>query len=216
MLLDDEEFRIMEGAAQHQLRLQIDDAKFRSLFDNFFAGRQFAGTRVLELGPGQYDFSRLAAAAGATVFAIDHDPAVVALGRKRGHEAILADFLTFDWNSLRGEFDGLFARASIAPDRFSDPALLGELVDKICSVLKPGGWGWLAPWNRFSNTTPAYVELLLAAQRSAFERHGFTTFELTPLMAGPEDYLLDHWELFLRGLDPGPAGSNPRTLLSYV
>jgi SAM-dependent methyltransferase len=211
MLLDDDEFQMMASAAQPQLRVHEPDTKFRWLFSNFFAAQQFAGTRVIELGPGQYDFARLAAAAGATILTIDHDPAVVALGRKRGHEVILADVMTFDWNSLRGEFDGLFARWSTAPHWFSDPAPLEEFVDSICSVLKPGGWGWLFPWNRYRHTPPAHIKLMLAAQRQAFERNGFTAFEVTRLFARAGG-IRDRRDLFLRGLDPGPRGLNPRRL----
>ena len=128
----------------------------------------------------------------------------------------MADFLTFDWASLRGEFDGLFARGSIASAQFRDPALLEDFLDRICSVLKPHAWGWLAPWNRVRGRVPADIEPILAAQRRTLERNGFTTIELTPLVPGPEANILDKWELFLRGLDPGPAGSNPRNLLGYI
>jgi hypothetical protein len=57
MLLDDDDFPIMASAAQPRLRVQQPDTKFRWLFKTFFARRQFGGTRVLELGPGQYDFA---------------------------------------------------------------------------------------------------------------------------------------------------------------
>ena len=210
MLLDDEEFQIMATAAQPHLRVQQADTKERQIFDDFFAGRQLAGARVLELGPGQYDIARLVAAAGATIVTIDHDPAIVALGRKRGHEAILADFLTFDWNSLRAEFDGLFARSSTAPHWFSDTAPLEEFVDSICSVLKPDGWGWVLPWNRYIDTPSAHVDLMLAGQREAFERNGFTTVDLRPLIAARGgDPSRDNYQLFVRGLNLGPRELDP-------
>jgi hypothetical protein len=142
---------------------------------------------------------------------IDHDPAVVALGHKRGHEAILADFLTLDWNSLRDEFDGLFVRHSIAAQRFDEPVSLAEFANRICSVLKPGGWGWVYPWNRFRDKASAHVEPMLAAQRQAFERKGFAAFELTPLFAQAGG-IRDRRDLFLRDLDPGSCGLNPRRL----
>jgi hypothetical protein len=216
MLLDDEEFQIMASAAQPQLRVQQSDAQFQTLFQYFFAGREFAGTKILELGPGQCDFSRIAAAAGASIMIMDHDPAVVALGRKRGYEATVDDFLTFDWSSLSAAFDGLFARHSITVQRFSDPVPLEALLDGICSVIKPSGWGWMLPWSRFRGTPPAQIDRMLAAQRRALERNGFRTVELTPLIPGPEAGIQDQWELFLRGIDPGPRLSEPRRLLSVV
>ena len=204
MLFDDEEFHIMAAAAQPQLRLSEPDAKAKRIFEDFFAERRLAGTRVLELGPGQYDFARLVMAAGATVVSIDHDPAVVALGRKRGYEVIHADFLTLDWSSLRGEFHGLFARHSIAPHWFPEPAPLVAFVNSICSTLKRGGWGWLLPWSKYVNTPPAQVNRMLSAQRRAFERRRFTTFYLEGI---PDNNIL-----FLKGIDPGPGGIDPRRL----
>jgi hypothetical protein len=202
LLLDAEELQIMASALQPPLRVQESDAQFRSIFQKFFAGQPLAEARILEIGPGKCGFTRLAAAAGAAMVTIDHDPAVVSLGRKRGYEAILADVLSFDWASFRGSFDGLFARHSIAAQWFRDPQPLQDFVDTICSVLKPDGWGWLVPWNRF-RSEPDDIELMVAAQRQAFERNGFTTFELTPLIIGPDGRSYDHWDLFLRGLDPG-------------
>ncbi|HEY1299350.1 MAG TPA: class I SAM-dependent methyltransferase [Stellaceae bacterium] len=216
MLLDDEEFAIMASAAQPQLRDQQSDAKFRSLFEYFFAGRDFSGREVLELGPGQCDFSRFAAAAGASVTVMDHDPAVVALGRKRGYEAIIGDFLTFDWGTLRARFDGLFARNSISVQRFSDPASFEALIDGVCSVLKPSGWGWVVPWNRFRGTPSAEIGRMLESQRKALERNGFRIVELTSLIAGPEPGTRHQWELFLRDIDPGPLASEPKRLLGLV
>jgi SAM-dependent methyltransferase len=212
MLLDDEELQIMASAAQPHLRSSQGDYQARCAFDDFIAARPLAGARVLELGPGQHDFARFAAAAGATVVSIDHDPAVVALGRKRGHEAVLADVMTFDWNSMRGEFDGLFARSSTAPQWFRAPALLEAFVDSICSVLKPDGWGWVLPWNRYLNTPPDHVEMMLAAQERAYQRNGFNLCDLRPLAAalfGPNP---DNYQLFIKGLDP-PEEPDPRRIV---
>src|SRR5579872_3237817 len=176
MLLDDCELQIMAAAAQPHLRTQYPDDKERGIFEDFFAGRSFGGTRILELGPGQGDFARIVTAAGASVVIFDHDPAVVALARKRGHEANLADVMTYDWGSQQGAFDGLYARSSIAPHWFSDPAPLATFINRICCVLKPAGWGWVLPWNRFGKSDPRpQVDRLLDAQSEAFERHGFTT-----------------------------------------
>jgi hypothetical protein len=214
MLLDDEELQIMASALQPPLRVQGMDTQFKLIFDRFFAGRHLDGTRILELGPGQYDFTRLAMAAGATVMTIDHDPAVVALGRKRGYETLQADVLSLDWSPLRGKFDGLFGRHSIAAQWFRDPIPLQDFVNALCSALKPDGWGWLLPWNRF-RAEPAHIEMMVAAQRRAFERNGFVTCELTPLIAG-DDGSHDHWDLFLRGLDPGVEPSDTHSLRPFT
>lgn len=206
MLLDDDELRIMASALQPQLRIQVSDAPMVRTFQYFFSARRLVGERVLEIGPGHGDFSRLAAAAGAAMTIMDHDPAVVALAHRRGYEAILADCKSFDWNTMRGRFDGLFIRNSIAAQWFRDTASLEMLVDDICSALKPEGWGWARPWNRYGAATPRdQIETMFSVQRHAFVRNGFTAFEGAPLTEGPE--LCDHWELFLKNIDPGPAAS---------
>jgi hypothetical protein len=214
MLLDSEEFEIIAAATQPYLRQQIPDHKARQIFDDSFARLPLAGTTILELGPGQCDFARLATAAGATVTVIDHDIAVVALGRKRGYKAIFADFLTFDWGSLRGRFDGLYARSSTGPHSFHDAVSLEEFLDAICSVLKPTGWGWLLPWNRFGDATRNHIDGLLTVQNHAFERHGFMTFDLRPAVAAlGVDPDIDNHQLFLRGIPTDPKGVDPRRVL---
>jgi len=214
MLLDDEEILIMANALQPPLRVQQSDNQFKSILQMFFAKHDFSGDRILELGPGQGDFSRLAMAAGAQVLAIDHDAAVVALALKRGYEALHADVLKFDWRPYQGQFDGLFVRHSIAAQWFGEPGPLQEFIDTVCSVLKPEGWGWLLPWNRFQRE-PDYIETMVMAQRRAFERNGFTTFELTPL-TGYSDGSYDRWDLFLRGLEPAATLADTHSLRPYT
>lgn len=183
MLLDDEEIQIMASALQPQLRERdgTDDNIAKAIYADFLAKRDLTGNRVLELGPGQFDLVRTVAAAGATVVAMDHDPAVVALGKKRGYDVILADVTTFDWSSLRGEFDGLISRAAISPTWFRDNEASGAFVDAISSVLRPDGWGWILPWNSGIDSADLdRVLTILRAQREAFVRNGFR-----PIIPGP-------------------------------
>src|SRR5579862_1829313 len=64
MLLDDEEIAIMASAMQEHLREpDYGTDGFDQIIRDFFRPHFFARARVLELGPGQYDFSRGAAAA---------------------------------------------------------------------------------------------------------------------------------------------------------
>ena len=143
----------------------------------------------------------MVAAADATVVAMDHDPAVIALGKKRGYNVILADFRSFDWNSLRGEFDGLLSRNSIAPAWFRDAESLGSFVDQICSVLKPNGWGWIAPWNKpLSRASPDRAQMILDAEDQAFGRNGFAAINPSPKVAARYSIGLCP-RLFLRGID---------------
>lgn len=185
MLFDGEEIRIMSTARQSLLRnpdYPVDHSEI--IFNDFFGVYKFAGTKILELGPGQFDFARMVEAAGGKLVSIDEDPAVAALGRKRGYDVIEADYRDVDWSSLKGTFDGLFARASINAFNFFEPEPLSALIDAFCSVLKPEGWGWLAPWNGGPpDPAQAYIQLMLKTQREAFERHGFTSYEPAPAVA---------------------------------
>ena len=202
MLFDDEEIEIMSKAAQSHLREpRRSEVISRRIFDDFLGARKLAGCRVLELGPGQYDLVRMVEAAGASVVSMDHDPAVIALGRKRGYEVILSDFRTFDWSSLRGKFDGLLCRGSITPVWFRDAESLGRFVDEICSVLKPNGWGWLAPWNlTLSVAPPARARLMLDAEDVAFARNGFNGID--PAEDVTASYALGRCpRLYLKGIE---------------
>jgi hypothetical protein len=200
MFLDDEEIQIMSTAKQPLLRSPTYNGGYERIFKDFFTGRNFAGTKVLELGPGQCDLLRMMQAAGATVVAMDNDPAIVALAKKRGYGAILGDCMNFDWKALRGTFDGLFAKAVFNPFWHKDPNAIEGFTDNVCSVLKPDGWGWVGPWCNPApekvDPTPEHAQLVLETQRQAFKRHGFNSFEL--------DYTV-YKELFLRNIDPPVA-----------
>lgn len=219
MLLDEEEFRIMSHAVEPHLRdPKRSEGLSRRIFHDFFLNRQITGTKFLELGPGQYDFAQRMQSAGTTVVAIDLDPAVIALGRKRGYQVIHSDFRDVDWASLGGQFDGLFCRASINPFLFDSVEPLVDFVLNMCSVLKPNGWGWLAPFNSVINkkALPSDVESRLDAQRLAFERCGFTSFEYPSMIAEryaprkerPVGVEPGSWEytvrpvVFLKNIDP--------------
>jgi glycosyltransferase involved in cell wall biosynthesis len=205
MLLDDEEMKIMAAAIEPQLRVQESDSKEKEIFGDFFGGRALGGTRIIELGPGHCNFARLATAAGATVVVMDHDPAVIALARKRDHTATLAEFLTFDWHSLRGQFDGLFARLATAPRWFAEPITLERFVDGVCSLLKPNGWAWVLPDNQYSDTPRSHVDEMLSAQEQAYRRNGFVAFDLRPLLDNERH---NDDQVFLKGFDADPSARN--------
>lgn len=182
MLFDDEEIQIMATARQPHLREpNRTENVSKAIYEDFLAQRNLMGSKVLELGPGQFDLVRMVTAAGASVVSIDHDPAVVALGKKRAYNVILADFRSFDWSSLRGEFDGLVCRGSISPIWFRDEEKFGAFADAVCSVLRPDGWGWILPWNSgLRNTDPERLQTVLRTEREVFVRNRFRAVAPTP------------------------------------
>jgi len=61
MLTDPEEIRIISIARQKNVRDPNRSREhFHHIFKDFFSKSDFNGLRVLDLGPGQYDFGELA------------------------------------------------------------------------------------------------------------------------------------------------------------
>ena len=210
VLFDQEEIEIMSKAMQPHLRLaNRSELVSKRIFDDFVGERELTGGRILELGPGQFDLVRLMASIGVEVVSIDHDPAVIALGKKRGYDVRQADFRTFEWSSLAGQFDMLVSRGSITPRWFKDPQPYGELIEGICSVLAPAGWGWMAPFHGSLDQDPsAYAEMMLSAERQAFEDNGFQGFDLPPKIAAR--YAVGLYPiLYLKGIQLPNFGDAP-------
>src|SRR5690554_3262772 len=151
------------------------DRDFRRILEDFFPNRLqpdgFAGQLVMDLGPGQYDFARLIRSFGGACENIDIDPAVIELGEYLGEVCHRIDMIHMNAQQFRGRLDGLFCKFSINALWFYDVDAARRLVTELDSMLKPGGWGWIAPWNGrskkgFDNELAA---LMLKTQRETFE-----------------------------------------------
>lgn len=166
------------------------DRDFRRILEDFFPRRLhdtgFQGELIMDLGPGQFDFARLIRQCGGRCENIDIDPAVIELGTYLGEICHCVDMIHMDAKPFRNRFDGLFCKFSINALWFYDVASAGHLVDELDSMLKPGGWGWVVPWNGrpkkgFDDELAA---LMLAEQRRAFLNRGWSVYELSPEQAG--------------------------------
>lgn len=106
MLTDPAEIEIITRASQANVRDPTRSRRhFEHIFEDFLAAVDLSGHRLLDIGPGQYDFGVMARERGATVVGIDRDPAVLELGRHKGFDVIDADFRTADAGTLGGPYD---------------------------------------------------------------------------------------------------------------
>lgn len=181
MLTDPKAIEIISGARQANVRdPKRSREHFIRIFDDFLWDTDLFDAVVLDIGPGQFDFCELAKEQSALPSAIDKDPAVVELGKYLGFPTVQGDIRDISEYFSEATFDGLFCKFSINAMWFKTPQEVAEHVRSVCSLLKPGGWGWIAPWNgRPNDNRLDSVSELIAAQRTAFEQEGFAHCSLS-------------------------------------
>jgi 2-polyprenyl-3-methyl-5-hydroxy-6-metoxy-1,4-benzoquinol methylase len=183
MLTNPEEIRIISKAIQKNVRdPQRSRAHFDRIFDDFLKDVHFKNTILLDLGPGQYDFGVLARDRGATVFAIDYDPAVVELGQHKGFSAKMGNLENIRAEDFDVLFDGIFCKYSIDAFWFDDEKDHENHIKELVKLIKRGGWAWIAPWNgayKDKNLSHEDVDKALSVQTKVFKKEGFTALELT-------------------------------------
>ena len=180
MLNDKEAVAIAANARQKNVAQPRRSGRdFDRIFSTFFTGHDFQGETILELGPGQYDFARRVRDRGGLVRAIDNDAAVVELGHHLGFEVTEANLKQFDAADRRGQYDGVFCKFSINAFWF-EPAELEAHVTGLDAILKPDGWGWIAPWNGARKRDRQDPNVIVHLNRHAelFRRCGWTVYEL--------------------------------------
>jgi hypothetical protein len=210
MLSDPREIEIIAKAVQKNVR---DPRRARKPFDTIFADfglkRRVRGQRLLDLGPGQFDFAVVASSYGAAeCVGIDMDPAVVELGCYKKLPTILGELRNLADIQLPGPFDGVFCKYSIdafwfAPDERDRHS---AHVAAISGALTRAGWSWIAPWNggkRAKDLSAAEVKAVLDLQRESFAKAGYEAFELTEELSiryGVHGVTVNR-PLFTRGLE---------------
>lgn len=186
MLKDRHEIQIMSRARQRNV---ADPKRSREHFDrifaDFFHDVSFQDARLLDLGPGQYDFAELADARGATTEGMDKDEAVIELGAYRGLPIRRGDLKRLRASDFAVPFDGLFCKFSINAFWFHDDEAHRAYVHELDLLLRPDGWGWIAPWNGVpkDGLDPGRVRDVLAVQADAFRGAGFVGIDLTEDLA---------------------------------
>jgi len=183
MLTDPVEIEIISKAIQKNVRDPNRSREhFNRIFSDFLDRVRFKKAVLLDLGPGQYDFGELARKKGAATYGIDNDPAVIELGQYKGFPVVHGDI-----NDIRGEefdtkFDGIFCKYSINAFWFTDDAEHEKHIRNITTMIKPGGWAWIAPWNgvtKNESLTEHDIRRILSVQVKAFKSAGFEAVDLT-------------------------------------
>lgn len=208
MLDDPKAIEIISRARQKNVALANRSEKdFDCVLQDFFSGHDFTGELIMDLGPGQYDFARRVRAGGGTVENIDKDPAVAELGRYLGFEVAEANLRSFDYSQRTARYDGLFCKFSINAFWFQSDDEVRSKIRAIVSMLKPTGWGWIAPWNGLPKNgwEDQDPRPFLDAQAEAFSECGWSGYELPDLLTrryGITGSVQNH-PLFVRNLLTG-------------
>jgi len=114
------------------------------ILGDFFTGVILSGQRVLELGPGHYEFCEKIRAQGASAEAVELDLPVIELGRRRGFKVWPGNLTQLPELGITGGFDGLFCKGSNNPFWFyGDEARLRAYIEVMVGLVKPSGWCWI-------------------------------------------------------------------------
>ena len=206
MLDDERAIAIISKARQKNVATPKRSTRdFDRIFQDFLGDVDFKGKVVMDLGPGQYDFARRVRQRQGQAINIDNDPAVLELGRYLGFDVLESDLQTFTGGSYRGRLDGLFCKFSINAFWFADTDLLEAHIQNLDGMLKPDGWGWIAPWNGprpEHAAVPDAIHRFLDCQQNAFQGCGWSVHHLSEERAayyGVNGKVANH-ALFLKGL----------------
>ena len=127
------------------------------------------------------------------------------LGRYLGFEVTQANLRSFDYSQRKARYDGLFCKFSINAFWFQSVDQVRSKMQAIDLMLKPTGWGWIAPWNGLPKTgwEDQDPPLFLKAQAEAFSECGWSGYELPDVLTrryGIRGNVQNH-ALFVRNLE---------------
>jgi SAM-dependent methyltransferase len=184
MLTDSKEIQIISKARQKNVRDPNRSREhFHRIFKDFFKDVNFNGGDYIDLGAGQFDFCEIIKSKNGICTGVDNDQAVIALGKHKGFNSVLADIKRISDIDFMKKFDGVFNKFTLNAFWFwSDDNKHARFIDNIVNLLKPDGWAWIAPWNGIpKNVTIDQSEIarVLAFQKMRFEEHGFESISLT-------------------------------------
>lgn len=152
---------------------------FLHILNTFFGDVAFAGQRVADLGPGHHHLAALLSTAGAHVTGVERDPALAELGRALGHTTVECEAGELTASTLEGPVDGLFSKFALRAFEAGTVAEAESFCVRLDALLKPSGWGWIAPWNGPVDLyEPEQMQAVAGAQIETFTRLGWTHHEL--------------------------------------
>lgn len=187
MLRNEEEKALVANAFEPGLRdPRRGDRGSPEILRDFLWRCPLRGAAVLELGPGHYEFCEALRAAGATPVALELDPGVAELGRRRGFEVHVHDLKQLARFNPGRRFAGVFCKGSHDPFWFyRDEAALGGFVDGIHSLIAPGGWAWIVSCpEKPPGATDEEFRQWLTRERGLFLARGFTAWDVPSRFLG--------------------------------
>lgn len=211
MLRTPEEIALLANAIEPGIREpHRPEYGIENIFAHFMSGVDFRGHRVLELGPGHYEFCEAIRRRNATAEVVELDPSVVELGRRRGFKAHSGDLTRLPALGLAGGYDGLFCKGSNNPFWFhNDEEALRAYIAHLVELLKEQGWAWIVSCP-YSKQKLSLAEKLawLEVEDRIYREHGFQGWEVPGrLKAGffGITYIPPRLVVYTRGL-PGYRG----------
>jgi hypothetical protein len=145
MLKNNEEIALLSSAQEPGIRNPLrSECGPKEILSDFFKGLNFSGQRVLELGPGHFEFCEIIRARGAIAEAVELDPPVIELGSRRKFRVWPGNLTQLPSLRITGKFDGLFCKGSNNPFWFyGNEETLRTFISAMVDLVKPGGWLWV-------------------------------------------------------------------------
>lgn len=176
MLTDSQEIALVSTAQEPGLRDPRRNANGpQEILRDFFRDMNLKGHTALELGAGHYEFCELLRDRGVAMSAMELDPPIGELGRRRGFSIFMHDIRELPTFVPSSQFEGLICKGSNNPFWFyGDRAGLETFTDSLTKLVKPGGWSWVVscPWTRES-VPPREFQAWLDVEASLYAERGY-------------------------------------------
>jgi hypothetical protein len=186
MLTNPIEIEIIKNAQEPGIRDPKRPRKhFERIISRFFNDYSFKSKKLLDLGPGHYDFGELTRLNGAITDAIELDPTVIKLGEFKKMKVICGNLSDKDiFKELNSQYDLLFCRGSINACWFlNEETKHRNYLESLLSVLKLDGAAWISPCNEAPGQSPTDYVAAVEFQIQFFKKHGYKVIRCNPFQA---------------------------------
>jgi hypothetical protein len=183
MITNPIEIEIIKKAKQPNIaNPNRSELPFVNIKRDFLKNFNFTNKKVIDLGPGQFDFFNcLDAAENVNLYAIDNDDAVIELGEYRKYSMTKGNLKLIHTYKNNIKYDFIFCKFSINAFWFFDDSRKHEnYINYLSSMLTENGSSWIAPWNGLSKNLDEtkdkkIITETLNNQIYFFESNGFKT-----------------------------------------
>jgi hypothetical protein len=187
MLTQPEEIKLVATAMEPGLRDPQRHANGpEEILRDFLYGVSFTGKSVIELGAGHYEFCEILRNLGAKVSAIELDPPIAELGRRRGFSIHIHNIRELATFVSPHRFDGLICKGSNNPFWFyKDRPALEAFTDAMTGLVNPGGWVWVVscPWTK-ETVSRAEFNAWLEVEADVYRQRGYQRWAVPSRFVG--------------------------------